>query len=179
VSRGSGLSGLAAEFADGPALLRAARALREAGYTRLDGHSPQPVEGLAETLGLARTAVPRLALLGGIAGGAGGYLLQVWLSAVDYPLDIGGRPLHSAPSFIVVAFELAILGASAATVLGMLALNRLPMPHHPLFEIPEFAGATRHRFFMSVGSDDPRFDAQGTRRFLQELGARGLWEFGA
>jgi hypothetical protein len=171
--------GIAAEFADGPDLLRAARALRAAGYRRLDGHSPQPVEGLAETLGLARTGVPALALAGGLAGGLGGYLLQVWLNAVDYPLDVGGRPLHSAPAFVVVAFELAILGASAATILGMLALNGLPMPHHPLFDIPAFAGATRDRFFLAVDADDPQFDPERTRLLVASLGPRGIWEFGA
>lgn len=170
--------GLAAEFADGPGLLRAARALRAAGYRRLDGHSPQPVEGLAEALGLARTGVPALALAGGIAGAVGGYGLQVWLNVFDYPINVGGRPLHSAPAFIVVAFELAILGASGAALLGMLALNGLPRPHHPIFDVPGFAGVTRDRFFLAVSADDPQFDPERTRRALEDLGPRGLWEYG-
>jgi hypothetical protein len=172
----SRLYGLMAEF-DGPEdLLEAARRTYEEGYRRLDAYSPFPVHGLAEAIGFQRTRLPVIVLLGGIAGGVGGYLLQYWISAIDYPLNVGGRPLHSWPAFIPVTFELIILVAALAAVLGMLALNGLPMPHHPVFNVPAFELATRNRFFLCIEATDSKFDGVGTRRFMESLKPRDIHE---
>jgi hypothetical protein len=168
--------GLMAEF-DGPSdLLEAARRTYAEGYRRLDAYSPFPVQGLAEAIGFPRTRLPLLVLIGGIAGGVGGYLLQYWISAIDYPLNVGGRPLHSWPAFIPVTFELIILVAALAAVLGMLALNRLPMPHHPVFNVAAFELATHNRFFLCIEATDSKFDGVGTRRFMESLKPRDIYE---
>jgi hypothetical protein len=172
----SALYGLMAEF-DGPGdLLEAARRAHEEGYRRMDAYSPFPVHGLAEAIGFRRTRLPLLVLLGGIAGGIGGYYLQYWIHVIDYPLNIGGRPLHSWPAFIPVTFELIILVAALAAVLGMLALNGLPMPYHPVFNVPAFELASRNRFFLCIEAADPKFDVDETRRFLQGLKPHGVYE---
>jgi hypothetical protein len=170
------LYGLAAEFTTPDDLLQATRRAREAGYRRLEAYTPFPVEGLAEALDFHRTHLPLVVLLGGIAGGLGGYLLQYWINVVHYPLNVGGRPLHSWPAFIPVTFELTILVAALAAVLGMLALNGLPMPYHPLFNVPRFAQVTRDRFFLCIEARDPKFDRQETRRFLEGLVASEVSE---
>lgn len=170
------LYGLMAEFGGPDDLLEAARRVYEEGYRRLDAYSPFPVHGLAEAIGFRRTRLPLLVLLGGIAGGLGGYFLQYWIAAIDYPINVGGRPLHSWPSFIPVTFELTVLVAALAAVLGMLALNGLPMPHHPVFNVPAFELATRNRFFLCIEAADPKFDGVGTKRFLESLKPRGVFE---
>jgi hypothetical protein len=164
--------GLLAEFADLELLVTAARRVREEGYTRTDAYSPFPVEELAEALGARASKLPLLVLLGGIAGCVGGYLLQYVPSVIEYPLNVGGRPPHSWPAFIPVTFETTILAAALTAVLGMLALNGLPMPYHPVFHIERFARATQDGFFLLVESRDPRFDAGRTRELLQGLQAR-------
>ncbi len=170
------LYGLMAEF-DGPDdLLEAARRAYEEGYRRLDAYSPFPVPGLAEAIGFRRTRLPLIVLFGGLVGGLGGYYLQYWISAIDYPLNVGGRPLHSWPAFIPVTFELTVLVAALAAVLGMLALNGLPMPHHPVFNVPAFELATRNRFFLCIEATDPQFDAVGTKSFLETLKPSGVFE---
>jgi hypothetical protein len=161
--------GLLAEFGDVNELLHATRAARRVGYQQLDAYSPFPSEELAEALGAHDRWLPLLVLVGGIVGGLGGYLLQYWTSAIDYPLNVGGRPLHSWPSFIPVTFECTVLGAALAAVLGMLALNGLPRPHHPVFNVPRFALSSRDRFFLLIKARDPRFDRRATRDFLQTL----------
>ncbi|HSX82356.1 MAG TPA: DUF3341 domain-containing protein [Candidatus Saccharimonadia bacterium] len=168
----SSLYGVLAEFDTSDELLAATRRAREAGYRQMDAYTPFPIEGLAEALGFHRTHLPLIVLLGGIVGGVGGYLMQYWIAAIDYPLNIGGRPLHSWPAFIPVTFELTILGAALAAVLGMLVLNGLPMPYHPLFHVPRFALVTRNCFFLCIEARDPQFDRDETRRFLTSVKAR-------
>lgn len=162
--------GLLAEFASGERLLEAARRAREAGYRRIDAYSPLPVAGLAEALGFARTRVPMVTLFGGILGGVVGYVMQWYLMVVDYPMNIGGRPLHSWPAFVPITFEMTILFAAFFAVLGMLGLNRLPMPYHPLFHVDRFTLATQDRFFLCIEATDPQFDIGRTGEFLRTLG---------
>jgi hypothetical protein len=170
------LYGLMAEFPDSQELLSAARRAHQDGYRRLDAYSPLPIEGLAEAIGFRHTRLPLVVLCGGLIGCAGGFFLQYYLSVVAYPINVGGRPLNSWPSFIPITFELTVLVAALSAVLGMLALNGLPMPYHPVFNVPRFALATRDRFFLCIEARDPRFDRDRTRRFLEELGARGVFE---
>jgi hypothetical protein len=176
MSRRGDLYGVLAEFGTPEELLAAARRARAEGYRRMDAFTPFPVEGLAEELGFQRTAVPMVVLAGGILGAVGGYVLQVALNVVDYPVNVGGRPLHSVPMFVIVTFELTILVAALFAVLGMLALNRLPMPYHPVFNVPEFALASTHRFFLVVEAGDPRFERARLREFLRGLQAKEVWD---
>ena len=165
-----GVYGLMAEFRDVTSIVAAAHRAREAGYRKMDAYTPFPIEELAEALGWkTRGRLPRLVLAGGLAGAATGYGLQYWVSVIAYPVNVGGRPLHSWPSFIPVTFEMAILFAALTAVLGMLALNGLPRPHHPVFNAPKFALASTDRFFLCIEAADPLFDAAGTRRFLESL----------
>jgi hypothetical protein len=168
--------GLMAEFQTANELVAAAARVREAGYRRLDAFTPFPVEGLAELLGFHERKLPLLVLVGGIAGAAAGFGLQYWVSVVAYPLNIGGRPYLSWPSFIPVTFETTILVAAFTAVLGMLALNGLPMPYHPVFNVPRFAFASRDRFFLLVEAADPKFDRDETARFLRALEPREVSE---
>jgi hypothetical protein len=171
-----GLYGLAAEFDTPTALVQAARAAREAGYARMDAYSPFPVEGLPEALGFRRTKMPMLILIGGIVGALSGFALQYYCAVISYPINVGGRPLNSWPSWIPVTFELTILLASLTAVFGLLALCGLPMPYHPLFHLPRFARATRDKFFLCIEAADPRFDRAATKEFLAQLGSREVVE---
>jgi hypothetical protein len=168
--------GLMAEFTSPEALLAAARRAYTEGYRRMDAYSPFPVEGLAEAIGFRKNLLPLIVLLGGIAGAAGGFYLQYWISVADYPLNIGGRPLNSWPAFIPVTFELTILLAALSAVLGLLALNGLPMPYHPVFNVERFELASRNRFFLGIEARDPIFDRETTRRFLEDTGPHGVYE---
>ena len=168
--------GLIAEF-DGPeALLEAARRAFAAGFRKLDAYSPFPVDGLAEAIGFHHTRVPLIVLIGGIIGCLGGFYLQYWVAAIDYPINIGGRPFNSWPSFIPVTFELTILIASLFAFFGVLALNRLPMPYHPVFNVERFELASRNRFFLCIEAVDSKFEIERTRRFLDEIGSLGTYE---
>ncbi len=168
--------GLMAEFEKPDQLVAAAQRASKEGYCRMDAYAPYPVEGLAEALGFRRTRVPLIALIGGLIGGVGGFYMQYWIAAIDYPVNVGGRPLNSWPAFIPVTFELTVLGAALSAVLGMLALNGLPMPHHPVFNVPRFAMATRDRFFLCIEAKDPKFDRTATKRFLETLQCREVAE---
>jgi hypothetical protein len=173
----SHIYGLVAEFETAEQLIRAVKATREAGYRRMDAYSPFPVEGLSEALCLGRNRVPLITLTGGLFGGLGGFAFEYWVSKIAYPLNIGGRPYNSWPAFIPVTFELTVLGASLAAVLGMLALNGLPQPHHPLFNVQRFAKhATSDRFFLCIEARDPKFHLADTARFLQALGSQHVSE---
>lgn len=172
-----GLYGMMAEFDDATAVVVAARRANEAGYRKMDAYTPFPIEELAEALGYkSKGRLPKIVLTGGIVGCVGGFLLQYWCAVIAYPLNVAGRPLNSWPSFIPITFETTVLCAALSTVLGMLALNGLPTPYHPVFNVPEFALATRDRFFLCIESNDPRFDRDGTRRFLEGLGPVGVFD---
>jgi hypothetical protein len=162
--------GMMAEFATAEEILRATRQARQAGYRVMDAYTPYPVEGLATELELPRNRVPFVVLVSGIVGAAAGFLMQYWSMAVDYPFNAGGRPHNSWPVFIPIAFEVMVLVASFAALLGMLFLNGLPQPHHPVFNVPRFAHASQDRFFLCIEAVDPRFDREATRQFLAGLG---------
>jgi len=161
--------GLMAEFDDPNALVAATERAHHEGYRRMDAYSPFPIEELHKALGSRHTRLPLLVLIGGLFGCVGGYALQYWASAIAYPVNVGGRPLHSWPAFIPVTFECTILAAAAAAVFGMLALNGLPMPYHPVFNVARFERASRDKFFLLVESTDPQFDRERTRDFLKGL----------
>ena len=164
--------GLLAEFEEAQQLVAATHLAREAGYRRMDAYSPFPIEELHEALGAHSSRLPLIVLIGGIVGCIGGYSLQLWASAVAYPINVGGKPYHSWPAFIPITFECTILAAALSAVFGMLALNGLPMPYHPVFNVPRFALASRNRFFLCIEARDAQFDLERTRTFLQTLQPR-------
>src|SRR5215203_5746972 len=164
--------GVIAEFDNPQDLLNATQAAYDAGYRRIEAYTPYPIEEVSEAVSPHRNRLPYIVLIGGILGGLGGYLLQYYTQVIDYPLNIGGRPFHSWPSFIVATFETTILGAALSAVFGMLALNGLPRPHHPVFNLARFALASRNRFFLCIEAKDPKFDLEATRRFLESLEPR-------
>ena len=161
--------GLLAEFETSADLLAAARHAYASGYRHLDGYSPFPIPDLARSIGVRKTYVPLCCLVGGILGGSGIYLLQYWINVFAYPLNVGGRPLHSWPSFIPPTFEMAVLFGGFGAFFGMWALNGLPKLFHPLFNVKRFAAASSNRFFLSIESSDPNFQLEGTRAFLLGL----------
>ena len=163
------LYGLMAEFDNPTDVVEAARATYDQGYRRINAYSPYPIEELAEAIGFHRTRLPIIVLIGGIIGGLVGYGLQYYVAVIDYPLNVGGRPLHSWPSFIPITFEMTVLFAAFSAVFGMLALNKLPQPYHPVFNAERFALASRDRFFLVIEARDPKFDHDKARQFLQSL----------
>jgi hypothetical protein len=152
------------------------RRARREGYRNMDAYTPYTVEGLASELGLPRTRVPFVVLIAGLVGAAVGFFMQYWSMAVDYPFDVGGRPQNSWPVFIPITFEVMVLVASFATLFGMLFLNGLPRPHHPVFNVPRFARASQDRFFLCIEATDPRFDREATKQFLAGLRASDVVE---
>ena len=163
------LHGVMAEFSAPEALVAAVSAAKDAGYTRLDAFSPFPLREVAERLGVRPSVIPWIAWMTGFVGAVIQYGSQYWMNAVDYPLNVGGRPLHSWPAFIPSTLIVAILWASAATLLSMLLIIRLPRLHHPVFAVPGFERASEDRFFLLILSEDPLFDAPLARAFLQAL----------
>jgi len=170
------LYGLLAEFESPERLREAAAAAHQAGYRRIDAFTPVPIEGLSEALGQIPTRLPLVTFLGGLIGGISGYALEYYAAVIAYPVNVGGRPLHSWPAFIPVTFEMTVLGAALSAVLGMLALNGLPRPHHPLFNVPQFLLASRDRFFLCIEARDPAFQFDATRQFLEGLHPRSVLE---
>jgi hypothetical protein len=167
------IHGLLAEFLTAQEVLDATRRARLEGYRHMDAYTPYPVEGLPAELGLRRTRIPLVVLIGGLVGAAGGYFMEYWAAAVDYPVNIGGKPLNSWPAFIPITFEMMVLVAALAAILGMFFLNGLPHPYHPLFHIARFDRATQDRFFLCIEATDPKFDRQATRQFLESLRPHG------
>lgn len=168
--------GLLAEFDTADLVLAAAERSYAEGYRQMDAYTPFPVEGLAEAIGFHRTWVPQVCLLGGLVGCLGGFFLQWWPNVIGYPLNIGGKPYNSWPSFIPITFELTVLFAGLATVFGMLALNGFPEPYHPVFNAANFTSASNNKFFLCIEARDKKFDAQTTRDFLLGLKAHEVSE---
>ncbi|HXH49432.1 MAG TPA: DUF3341 domain-containing protein [Terriglobia bacterium] len=168
--------GLMAEFLSAEELLEATKHTAEAGYREIDAYSPFPIEGLSEAIGFHRTRLPVLVFCGGLLGTCTGFFLQWWPNVIGYPQNIGGKPLDSWPAFIPITFELTILFAALTTTFGMIALNGLPAPYHPVFNVERFAHASRDSFFLLIKSADPKFDAEQTRQFLAELNPREVSE---
>ena len=168
--------GVMAEFDNPTALVNAARVAREKGYRKLDAYSPFPIEELSEVLDLHKNRLPLIVLAGGIVGGIVGYLMQYYVTVWDFPINIGGRPLHSWPAYIIITFELTILLAAISAVMGLLALCGLPMLYHPAFNVPRFALASRNRFFLCIEATDPLFAARATSEFLETLEAKEVSE---
>lgn len=168
--------GLMAEFDTPTDVLLAAKKVYAEGYRRIDAYSPQPVHGLAEAIGFEKNRVAFVCLVGGLLGLLTAYALQVWINLVAYPLNIGGRPLYSWPSFVIVCFELTILFGGLSAAIGMFAMNGLPLPYHPVFNVPQFAAASRDRFFICIESVDPKFEMAATRSFLESLSPESIAE---
>ena len=165
-----GLFGLAASFDSPEAVLDAAKKVFAAGYRRTEGYTPHSVEGLAEALGFARTGVPLIVFVGGIVGAIGGYFMLWYANVVSYPWNIGGKPPNSWPAFIPITFELTVLGASLLALFGMLILNGLPSPYHPMFRAPTFELASQTQYFICIEVADPQFGIERTKEFLESLG---------
>jgi len=163
------LHGLLAEFDSPQHLVDAAQAVHTAGYRKVDAYTPFPIEELAEALGHHHSWVPLIVLGGGIVGALAGIALQFYVAVIAYPLNVAGKPLWSWPAFIPVTFETTVLFAAGAAVVGMLAVNGLPQPYHPVFNAPRFALASRDRYFLCIEAEDPQFDRQMTRSFLLSL----------
>jgi hypothetical protein len=161
--------GLMAEFDSVDTVIAAAHRVHDAGYRKVDAYSPFPLEELSEAIGFHGNGVALVCLVGGLLGCSGAYILQWWINTVSYPVNIGGRPFHSWPSFIIVSFEMTILFSGLSAVFGMLALNGLPQPYHPVFNVPQFDAASRDRFFIVIFSSDKNYDPVGTRKFLESL----------
>ncbi|HEX4413091.1 MAG TPA: DUF3341 domain-containing protein [Lacipirellulaceae bacterium] len=176
MNESSPIYGLMAEFEQPAQIVAAAVAAREAGYRMVDAYTPFPVEGLPEAIGFHRTRLPLIIFIGGLIGCIGGFYMQYWCSAVNYPINVGGRPFNSWPMFIPVTFEMTILSAATAAVIGLFALNGLPMPYHPVFNVPQFAMASRNRFFFCIQADDSHFDLSSTRNFLAGLQPHAIYE---
>ncbi|PEN14357.1 hypothetical protein CRI94_04805 [Longibacter salinarum] len=163
--------GLLAEFSDPGALLHAAEAVRENGYSHFDTHSPFPIHGMDRAMGLGNSKVGFFSFGGAVTGLAVGYLLQWWTSAVDYPINISGKPFFAVEPSVPIMFELTILFGALGAVAGMLALNGLPRPYNPLFYSERFERVTDDAFFLHIAASDSQFDETDTANLLRKAGA--------
>ena len=171
------LHGVMAEFDSAQEVVDAARKTMAQGFTKVEAYSPVPIEELNDIIHKKRTVLPKLVLAGGLSGMATGFGLQYWASVIEFPMNVGGRPLASWTTFIVPSYELTILFSALTAAIGMIVLNGLPQPYHPLFNVKSFAEhASRDRFYIAIESIDPKFDLQGTRRFLEDLGPKEVIE---
>lgn len=168
--------GLLAEFDTATELVDAANEIRKAGYTKTDAFSPFPLHEIDEALGIKRSILPYMVFCGGVIGLLAGIGLQYFVHVIDYPLNVGGRPFFSLPSFIPPAYELTILFAAFTAVFGMLFLNGLPQPYHPVFNVPRFALATREKFFLLIETEDPKFDYEETKSFMESLNPQEVFD---
>ncbi len=168
--------GLLAEFDTPTELVDAANKIREAGYKKTDAFSPFPLHEIDEALGVKRSILPFMVLGGGIVGLLTGLGLQYFVHVLDYPIIVGGRPFFSLPSFIPPMFELTILFAAFTAVFGMILLNGLPQPYHPVFNVPRFALATREKFFLLIERKDPKFNYEETKSFMQSLNPQEVFD---
>jgi hypothetical protein len=170
------LYGLMAEFDEPEPLLEAARRAHAEGYRQMDAYTPMPVEGLAEAIGFRTSMVQRLVFTAGILGATGGFTLCWWMSVIAYPHNVAGRPLNSWPAYIPITFEGMVLISCLTAMVGMLVLNGLPQPYHPVFNVARFEHASRDKFFLCIEAADPKFDPQATRDFLEQLNPKGVME---
>ena len=161
--------GLMAEFDNSTELVHATKAAYAAGYRKMDAYSPFPIEEASEALGFHKTRIPLIVLIGGLLGGGGAYALQYWINCISYPLNVGGRPWHSWTAFIIPTFEMTVLFGGLSGVFGMFALNGLPMPHHPVFNVDRFSAVARDKFFLVVEAADSKFDLVNTTQFMESL----------
>ena len=165
------LYGVVAEFENPSDLVAAARRVYSLGYRRINGYSPYPIEELSEAIGFTHTSLPLIVFIGGLVGGIGGFLMQYYIEVIDYPINVGGKPYNSWPAFIPITFEMTVLVAAFSAVLGMLVLNKLPQPYQPVFNLPNFAMATRDRFFLAIEANDPKFHHAEVIELLKSLNA--------
>lgn len=161
--------GLMAEFESSTELVEATKAAYAAGYRKMDAYSPFPIEEASEALGFHKSRIPLIVLIGGLLGGTGAYALQYWINCISYPLNVGGRPWQSWTAFIIPTFEMTVLFGGLSGVIGMFALNGLPMPHHPVFNVDAFSAVTRDKFFLVVEAADSQFDLVNTTEFMESL----------
>ena len=171
------LYGVMAEFQGPEELLEAARHAHEAGFTQLDAYSPVPIHGMGEYVGLPTTRVSLVCLIGGLCGGTFGYSLQYYINLIAYPINVGGRPLHSIPAFIPATYECTILFAALFAAIGMLIMNGFPLPYHPVFNVEAFRkSASSDGFFLCIEATDPKFDREKTTSYLKDLNPKGVYE---
>ena len=165
------LYGVMAEFENPTDLVAAAQKVYSLGYRRINGYSPYPIEELSEAIGFTKTSLPLIVFIGGLIGGLSGFFMQYWIEVIDYPINVGGKPTNSWPAFIPITFEMTVLFAAFSAVLGMLILNKLPQPYHPVFNLPNFALATRDRFFLAIEANDAKFNHVEVVDLLKSLNA--------
>jgi hypothetical protein len=165
------LYALVGEFNTGEELMKAAEAARHAGFTKMDSYSPFPIHGMSEALGFRDTKVPWTVFICGILGTTFGYTLQWYTSVIDYPMNVGGKPLNSVPAFIPVAYEFTILFAAFSAAIGMFVYNKLPQPYHPIFNTKNFERASQDKFFLAVEATDPNYDPSKIEKVMKEHGA--------